>query len=849
MNRQDCLYHFALPSLLMIHRLTSFLLALVFSAALTPLGAADLDNGKLFAKENLWAWCIVPFDAKKRGPEERTAMLEKLGLRHFAYDYRPQHLPTFDAECEALKKHGISLTAWWFPTTMNEEARHTLQVFARHGVTPQLWVNGGGAMTKTPEEQAARIETEATRIKPIAEAAAAQGCKVGLYNHGSWFGEPENQLAIIERLKRDGITNVGMVYNLHHGHAHLDRFAALLPQMIPHLLCLNLNGMKRGVESILPIGQGDLDLGLLKTIRDSGYRGPIGILNHTDEDAEVRLQDNLDGLAWLVKQLDGKDTGPKPKPLSWKGDAVKSAPAKAQNNGITVEGKKEYRTLPITVECRAKLNGTRGYNILIACDPKTSASHWELYTHAGSGELSLYLPGRGGDYRSKTNICDSAWHDLAAVIEEERVRLFVDGKQVHEATTKVKQGQEQPGDLAFGQLVGGGLGCDGEIDQARISKGARSITADMKLHQDEVTLGFWDLKELAKTQRAAEFTYDYAPLHPEQWPHKDHPINEHRIYDFYTKEALHFMKQRPVPALLPEFPGLEGGTYGHWGTQNDETTWKDGRWNETDIGNVMAGVFRGAGVTIVKGVSVRLGDQGELAACFDPLTLNFPIVWKGGFVGFDPHRHGFMNGTIMKGEVVEKSPQPAPSQPFVYHGYYRHGKRVIFAYQLDGKECFDSAWVENGKFVRERSEKSELTKGGPTQWPQRIETKGELGSAKPYTVDTLPLPVENPWKTLFFVSGHDFFANGDAALCTMTGEVWLCRGIDAGLQHLRWKRFATGLHQPLGLKIVDDQIYVLGRDQITCLHDLNGDDEADFYECVSNAQTTSAGGHDFILIP
>ncbi|MBP6785843.1 MAG: heme-binding domain-containing protein, partial [Verrucomicrobiales bacterium] len=73
------------------------------------------------------------------------------------------------------------------------------------------------------------------------------------------------------------------------------------------------------------------------------------------------------------------------------------------------------------------------------------------------------------------------------------------------------------------------------------------------------------------------------------------------------------------------------------------------------------------------------------------------------------------------------------------------------------------------------------------------------------------------------------------------------KGIDEKLETIRWKRFATGLHQSLGLKIVKDKLYVLGRDQITCLHDLNGDDEADFYECVTNAMTTSPGGHDFIV--
>ena len=49
---------------------------------------------KLFQRDNLVAWCIVPFDAKKRGPEERAAMMEKLGLKHFAYDWRGEHVPS-----------------------------------------------------------------------------------------------------------------------------------------------------------------------------------------------------------------------------------------------------------------------------------------------------------------------------------------------------------------------------------------------------------------------------------------------------------------------------------------------------------------------------------------------------------------------------------------------------------------------------------------------------------------------------------------------------------------------------------------------------------------------------------
>jgi sugar phosphate isomerase/epimerase len=298
--------------------LAALLLALSLSLRATAGAAPDL-----FDRTNLVAWCIVPFDAQKRGPEERAAMLARLGFTQFAYDYRAEHIPTFDAEMAALKRHRIRLTAWWFPRTLNAEARLILDVLKRHDLRGvQLWVTGAGAPTKTLEEQTARIAAEAARLRPIAEAAAEIGATVALYNHGAWFGEPENQLALIAHLRAAGITNVGLVYNLHHGHDHIARFPALLALMKPHLLALNLNGTvpdgdKRG-QKIVPLAQGELDAALLTAIRDSGWRGPIGILNHTDEDAEGRLRDNLAGLDWLRQKISGQPTGPRPVPLTWR---------------------------------------------------------------------------------------------------------------------------------------------------------------------------------------------------------------------------------------------------------------------------------------------------------------------------------------------------------------------------------------------------------------------------------------------------------------------------------------------------------------------------------------------------
>jgi sugar phosphate isomerase/epimerase len=271
-----------------------------------PAQAAAEDG--IFARDNLVAWCIVPFDAQKRGPEARAQMLQRLGLKRLAYDWRDEHIPTFDQEIETMQRHGIEITAWWFPGGLNDTAQQILACFERHQVKTQLWISLGDPAPQG--SQAEKVRAAATAIRPIAAAAAKIGCRVALYNHGGWFGEPENQLAIIDQLD---LPNVGIVYNLHHGHSHLARFPELLRKMQPHLLAFNLNGMvvdgDRAGKKILTLGEGDQDLRLLKTLRDSGWRGPVGILDHRAEtDSEVTLRANLAGLEQLRQRLSATAT-------------------------------------------------------------------------------------------------------------------------------------------------------------------------------------------------------------------------------------------------------------------------------------------------------------------------------------------------------------------------------------------------------------------------------------------------------------------------------------------------------------------------------------------------------------
>ena len=139
-----------------------------------------------------------------------------------------------------------------------------------------------------------------------------------------------------------------------------------------------------------------------------------------------------------------------------------------------------------------------------------------------------------------------------------------------------------------------------------------------------------------------------------------------------------------------------------------------------------------------------------------------------------------------------------------------------------------------------------LTKGGPGRWGEPLVTKGVLGRGKgAYVVDTLVPPFDNPFNSILHFGGHDFYSNGDIAICTMEGDVWRVRGVDDDLDEVSWQRIATGLYHPLGLKIVDDKVFVNCRDQLARLHDLNGDQEIDFYECFNNDVHVGTHRHEF----
>jgi putative heme-binding domain-containing protein len=146
-----------------------------------------------------------------------------------------------------------------------------------------------------------------------------------------------------------------------------------------------------------------------------------------------------------------------------------------------------------------------------------------------------------------------------------------------------------------------------------------------------------------------------------------------------------------------------------------------------------------------------------------------------------------------------------------------------------------------------------FTGGGPPRWPETLVTQVERGSDRdPLAVDVLALPSDNPWFARLRLSGLDFQSDGnDALVCSWDGSVYRITGlarIDATEgASIRWRRIASGLFQPLGLKVFQGRIHVTCRDQICVLHDLNGDGETDFYESFNNDHQVTEHFHEFAM--
>ncbi len=352
------------------------------------------------------------------------------------------------------------------------------------------------------------------------------------------------------------------------------------------------------------------------------------------------------------------------------------------------------------------------------------------------------------------------------------------------------------------------------------------------------------------------------------------PFPENRVRDFYAGQAREMLeREKPWPPILPPFPGLDGGAWGHWG-QNPESDNTDRRLNEMDFGGLLMQITRVGDRVIRKGINVEVDGW---TAIFDPEALAFVAAWEGGFVRWSSRRYGITSGVTAAAKPAQGSLGATWELPAGvtkrYQGFHRQAGGVVFVYRIGEAQVYETLGREDGGLVRRLtvdgtlpegaitrgglpvrmgSEAKQLAEAGPPLWAgKEVVTSGVLGGpGGAFAIDTLTIPYrdENPFRTPMRIGGMDVLPGERVAVCTLMGDVWIVSGVDEDLNRLVWRRFASGLNQPLGL-VADaetDTLCVIGRDQLTRLHDRNGDGEADFYECLTNEFPT-AEGNSFAL--
>ncbi len=115
-----------------------------------------------------------------------------------------------------------------------------------------------------------------------------------------------------------------------------------------------------------------------------------------------------------------------------------------------------------------------------------------------------------------------------------------------------------------------------------------------------------------------------------------------------------------------------------------------------------------------------------------------------------------------------------------------------------------------------------------------------------YRVVTLDHPAELALEA----SGIARLPGGRLAVAIRRGEVWIaenpCAENGAGV---RWRRFASGLHEPLGLALHEGDLFTTQRSEVTRLRDTDGDGVADEYLTAAKGWGVSGNYHEYAYGP
>ncbi|KAA3633982.1 MAG: hypothetical protein DWQ02_12185, partial [Bacteroidetes bacterium] len=149
------------------------------------------------ALDQVFPWCIVAFDSLERSPEERIHLLKELGFSKYAYDWRDKHLDEMAGELTLARENDIEIISVWLWLNAKRDSLGKLspandrifEIIKEINLNTTLWVSfSNNFFEEHTQEQTMSYAIE--MIKFINSKAREINCKVALYNHRGWFGNP-----------------------------------------------------------------------------------------------------------------------------------------------------------------------------------------------------------------------------------------------------------------------------------------------------------------------------------------------------------------------------------------------------------------------------------------------------------------------------------------------------------------------------------------------------------------------------------------------------------------------------------------------------------------------------------
>lgn len=259
----------------------TILLAMLLGLSTSTGGAAPTTSNLFFAMDTALR------DGKNPTPAAQAALLKELGYDGFGTSGYPS-----EEFLTAFERLGIEVVNTYL--TLDFDAAKTgldpkLKEFVARlrGHDTALWIAINGVTKDGVKLKPSALEGDDVVVPPLrelADLAQASGIQIAFYPHTwFWLERVEDGVRVARKLDR---ANVGATFNLCHWlKVEGDRDPRpVLKEALPKLFFVSVNGADRGDTKamdwprlIQPLDVGTYDMAaLLKTLRELGYRGPIG---------------------------------------------------------------------------------------------------------------------------------------------------------------------------------------------------------------------------------------------------------------------------------------------------------------------------------------------------------------------------------------------------------------------------------------------------------------------------------------------------------------------------------------------------------------------------------------------